>query len=148
MRRCTILYFIAVALSAQPTASPTGKWISNLKFFDDENYDRLELVLDGTKLTGKLGNDIFEGTYQNGRIEGEVKPRPTQTIKLEGALNGDRITGTALVVEPKVELKWVAIVNRPEAPSRPRRIRSSQPGLNIIFQTPSSRCFISVLETQ
>lgn len=120
MRRCTILFFIAFAVSAQETASPKGKWISDLKFFDDDRYGHLELVLDGTKLTGKLGNDVFQGTFQNGRIEGEVKPRPTETIKLEGALNGDRIIGTALVVGPKIELKWVAFREPPRSTEPPK----------------------------
>jgi hypothetical protein len=34
----------------------------------------LQLDFDGTRLTGKPGNDAFEGTFENGRIEATVKP--------------------------------------------------------------------------
>lgn len=35
--------------------------------------------LNGARLAGKLGNDPFEGTFQNGQIEGTVKPNPGTT---------------------------------------------------------------------
>jgi amidase len=88
--------------------SPVGKWISNLKFFDEPRYNRLQLELNGTKLTGKLDNNAFEGTFENGRIEGSVKLDPQTTVRLQGALRGDRIEGAGTVVEHKMELKWEA----------------------------------------
>jgi len=74
--------------------SPAGNWISILKFFDEPNYGRLQLELNGTKVTGKLGNDPFEGTFQNGQIEGAVKPNPRTTIQLRGTVQNERIEGT------------------------------------------------------
>jgi hypothetical protein len=66
MRICsTVLLFSVVAL-AQTPATPAGKWISILRFFNDPNYGRLELALTGTRLTGKLANDSFEGTFADG----------------------------------------------------------------------------------
>ena len=88
--------------------SPAGKWISILKFFDQPNYDRMQLELDGTRLTGKLGNDPFTGTFQNGRIEGTVKPNPQTTIQLEGAIGNGRIEGKGTLVENKIDLLWEA----------------------------------------
>jgi amidase len=109
MRYVLALLCLAAAAQAQTAASsPAGKWISNLKFFEDDNYDRLELALSGTKLTGKLGSDDLTGTFQNGQIEATVKPNPKTTIQLHGRLVGDRIEGTGLVVEPKLDLKWQA----------------------------------------
>ena len=112
MARYSSLVLLCVTLTgaayAQSSSSPAGRWISNLKFFEENNYDRLELVLNGTKLTGKLGKNAFEGTFQNGRIEGTVKPDPHSTIHLEGRLAGDRIEGSASFVEDKLELKWEA----------------------------------------
>ncbi len=109
MRYAIALLCLASAVQAQTgSSSPAGKWVSNLKFFDNDNYDRLELSLAGPKLTGKLGGDPFEGTFENGRIEGTVKPNPHTTIELHGRLEGDRIEGTALIVENKIDLKWEA----------------------------------------
>jgi len=70
-RSCFILFFPSTVF-AQAPASPAGKWISNLKFFQENNYQRLELNISGTSLTGKLGNNDFQGTYENGRIEGTL----------------------------------------------------------------------------
>lgn len=112
MRYAIALLSLAAAAWTQ-NASPAGKWISNLKYFDNDNYDRLELTLNGTKLTGKLGRDAFEGTFENGRIEGTVKANKDETIRLQGRLAGDRIEGTAVIEENKLDLKWDA---RREAP--------------------------------
>ncbi len=100
---------------AQTDSTPVGKWVSNLRYFEDNNYDRLELELNGGKLNGKLGDDPFEGTYENGKIEGVVTTGSKERIRLVGTLNGDRIEGTATVVNEKVELKWEA--NRETAKS-------------------------------
>ena len=62
--------------------SPAGKWISVLKFFDEPNYSHLQLEVNGTKVAGKLGNDAFEGTFQNGRIDGSVKFGPHRCVSL------------------------------------------------------------------
>jgi acetamidase/formamidase len=104
---CVCAFVFCCALAAgQGTTSPSGKWISDLKFFQDHNYQRMELSVSGTRLLGKLGNNDFEGTFENGRIEGTVKPNPQTTIKLQGILQGDRIEGTATIVEQKVDLVW------------------------------------------
>ena len=106
MRSTITLLLFSWAVLAQ--TSPAGKWISNLKFFDEPRYQRLEFELNGNKLTGKLGNDPFDGTFQNGRIEGTVKLNPQTTVQLQGTLRGDRIEGTGRVVEPKIDLTWEA----------------------------------------
>jgi amidase len=108
MRHWTTLLVLVFTASAQISSSLGGKWISNLKFFDNENYQHLELDVNGSRLTGKLGDDAFEGTFQNGRIEGEVKPNPRSTIKLQGTIEGGRIQGTAEYVEQKLHLNWEA----------------------------------------
>jgi len=116
MRKALVLlYLCAPALAQTAAPSPAGKWISTLKYFDQDNYSRMELTLDGSKLSGKLGNDSLTGTFQNGRIEAHVNPNPQTTIELEGVLQGDRITGTAKATdhENHADLKWEA---RREAP--------------------------------
>lgn len=106
-------------LLAQTASSPAGKWVSNLKFFGNDSYDRLQLDLTGAKLTGKLGDDSFEGTFHDGRIEGTVKPGPKRTIKLTGSLQGGRIEGTAVLVEDKLDLKWEAYRETPKGSAPP-----------------------------
>jgi amidase len=101
----TLLLFSWAALGQ---TSPAGKWICVLRFFDEPNYGHLQLELNGTTLTGKLGNDPFAGTFQSGQIEGTVKPNPRTTIQLHGTVQNDRIEGTGKVVEQKIDLKWEA----------------------------------------
>ena len=124
MRYAVALLCLAAAALAQ-NPSPAGKWISNLKYFDNDNYDRLELTLNGSKLTGKLGEDAFDGTFANGRIEGTVKANKEETIQLHGRLAGDRIEGTATVVERKQDLKWEA--RREPAPSASPKTYTFEP---------------------
>jgi len=46
MRYALALLCLVAAIRAQtPSPSPAGKWVSNLKFFEDNDYDRLELTL-------------------------------------------------------------------------------------------------------
>jgi acetamidase/formamidase len=104
----SLITLLLVSWAAYGQASPAGKWISVLKFFDEPNYDRLELTLSGTKLTGKLGDNAFDGTFQNGRIEGTVKLNPRTTVELQGTLRNERIEGTGHFVEQKIDLKWQA----------------------------------------
>jgi amidase len=114
-----LLCLVSAAWTQTASPSPAGKWVSNLKFFDNDNYDRLELSLSGTKLTGKLGSDAFDGTFENGRIEATVKPDPKETIQLHGRMVGDRIEGTATIVEDKLDLKWDAHREAPK-PAAPQ----------------------------
>jgi hypothetical protein len=98
MLRFALLCVVCSFCVAQTSLSPVGNWVSNLRFFENDNYHRLHLELKETKLTGKLGEDPFDGTFQNGRIEGTVKTGPKETIKLTGVLKGDRIEGTATLL--------------------------------------------------
>ncbi len=91
MRHAYALLCLAALASAQSTSSPEGTWVSNLKLAEDNNYGRMELNLNGTKLTGKFGDNSFEGVFQNGRIEGTVKLNQGPTFHLQGSVEGDRI---------------------------------------------------------
>ena len=73
--RCGILLLLfGYAGFAQDVSSPAGKWISNLKVFQENNYQRLELSLTGNELTGKLGDNEFEGLREwPDRRYGEAK---------------------------------------------------------------------------
>jgi acetamidase/formamidase len=120
MRYALVLLCLATFASAQSASSPEGKWVSDVKLFDDNNYGRLELGLHGTKVTGKLGDNPFEGVFQNGRLEGSVKLNPGPTIQFQGSIEGDRIEGTATIVENKLEYKWEARREPPKSAAGPK----------------------------
>jgi len=119
MRCRIILFLVCFAAFGQSPSSPAGKWISLLRFFDEPRYDRLQFSLAGAKLTGKLGDDAFEGSFENGRIEATIKPNPKTTIQLKGNLTDGRIVGTAHFVGQNVDLKWEA-TREPVGTSKPR----------------------------
>jgi amidase len=112
MRYATTLLLLIGVASAQnstpPAGSPAGRWVSNMKFFDQDSYSHAQLELNGTKLTGKIGDDPVEGTFQNGRIEITLKPNPQITIQFSGALEGGKITGTAVRAGRNARLTWEA----------------------------------------
>src|SRR5215831_5796377 len=108
MRYSALPLLLCSVAAAQNASSPTCAWLSDFKLFDQDNYDRLQFELNSAKLTGKLGNDAIDGTFQNGRIEATVKYRQ-RNVQLRGALQGDRIEGSATIAEDKVEFKWEAV---------------------------------------
>lgn len=120
MRQTLLLFVLAVAARGQGPSSPEGKWLSNFKLFDQNNYDRLELKLNGSKLSGKLGSDAMAGTFKNGRIEATIKTAQQQTIQMTGQLDGDRIAGKALLVEEKLEFQWEAKREAPKDNGSPK----------------------------
>lgn len=116
----TGMALLLFAYTAFGQTSPAGKWISVLTYFDEPDYDHLQWELSGTKLTGKLGNDVFEGSFTNGQIEGTVKPNPRTTIQLQGTLRNGRIEGKGTIVEEKIDLKWEATPERAKAATQPK----------------------------
>ena len=104
--RFTSAFLLLSALGYAQT--PAGKWISNLKFFDQDNYGRMEFEVKGSKLSGKLSGDTIEGTFKDGTIKAKVKANAKEIFELEGRVDGDRITGTAHIAPDQIELKWQA----------------------------------------
>src|SRR5579872_7406223 len=104
----SLLFLVALGWGQSSSPSPEGKWYFVAKVFDDNDYEHMELALSGTALTGKIGGRAFEGTFQDSRIEGTLKLNPRTTVKLEGRLEGDRMTGTGTMVEDKVSVTWEA----------------------------------------
>jgi amidase len=122
MRFASLVLCLYVPLSAQTGApSVTGKWVSNLKFFDQDQYQRMELTVDGTKLSGTIGRNHIEGSFRDGRIEAAFQQDPETSVELEGRLEGDRIVGTGKAVhqQDKADLKWEAR-RQPPIPETPR----------------------------
>jgi acetamidase/formamidase len=118
MRPCFALLLFSFLLNAQ---TPTGNWVSTMKYFAETDYDHLQFNLSGTKLTGKLGTHAIEGTFENSRIEATVKIDPKETIALHGMLQGDRIEGTARYSDDDFDLKWAAS-REPATPASPKTV--------------------------
>ena len=118
MRTAMALLCLGVPVLAQ-TGSLAGTWISDVKYFDDHRYNRMELTVEGTKLSGKFGRDAIEGTFQGGRIEVTIKPNSHVTIQLRGVLEGDHITGEGTLAQDadRTDLKWEARRLPPRPPS-------------------------------
>lgn len=114
MRTCITLLLFCLAAAGQNLNSPAGQWMSVMKLFDERLYARLQLDVTGNKLTGKLGDDTFEGILNQGRIDGTAKLNGQRTVHFQGTLAQDRIEGTAQVDGQPNELKWEAT----RAPSR------------------------------
>ncbi len=114
MRTTLLAFCFATAALAQ---SPAGRWTSVARYYDNPNYFHLELNLSGNQLTGKMGDDPLEGTFENGRIHATITQSSRQTIQLDGALSGDRITGTAKLMGPDLELTWEATREMPRTGS-------------------------------
>jgi acetamidase/formamidase len=108
MRIHIFLLLSGALLHGQTPASPAGEWVSHVKYFEETDYDHVQLELNGAKLTGKFGDKDFTGTYQNGHIEGTVKLNPEETYVLHGTLEGDRIQGTAQLTGENIEMQWDA----------------------------------------
>lgn len=108
MMRPLSLFALAALMYAQDLASPAGKWISTLRYFDQDNYGRMSLELHDAKLTGQIDGDAFEGAFEHGRITGTLKLGPHQSARLSGVLQGDHIEGTAEFVEEKQTFRWTA----------------------------------------
>src|SRR5215475_7162956 len=98
MRYALALLFVCLPVLAQ---APAGKWLSNTRWFDQDRYQRMELALDGDRLTGKMGRDTISGTFRSGAIEITVKQGDNASIELDGRLEGDRITGTGKATQGK-----------------------------------------------
>jgi amidase len=122
MRPAAALVILATLAGAQ---TPAGKWISNLKYFDEDNFARMELAVNGTKLTGKFGGDAFEGTLLNGAINAMVRANEHETLQLKGRFTGDRITGSAIILEWKAEFQWEAV--RDSSSGGPPKTHTFQP---------------------
>ncbi len=107
MRNALTLLCLALPALAQ---SPTGKWLSNTRWFDEDRYQRLELTIDGDKLSGKLGGANLVGTFRSGAVNITVKQANGFSEELQGRLEGDRIVGTGAATEggQHIKLTWEA----------------------------------------
>ena len=90
------------------SAQVAGSWHLVLVRFGEEFADaRVELKVDGTKLTGTLNELKLEGTAEGDRIQmTAIRPNGQPFGTLEGRVSGDRISGT--VKQGEEQFAWKA----------------------------------------
>src|SRR5438128_7630748 len=91
-----LLFAFAPTLIAADIA---GSWSFNLVSFGEEVAPaRLELKVEGDKLTGSLNELKVEGAVLNGSLKfTATRPNGKQFGAFEGRVNGDELAGTARV---------------------------------------------------
>lgn len=112
------------AFGAQPDIA--GPWILHLVAFGEETSPaRVELKVDGDKITGTLNELKLEGTIQDGLLKfTATRPNGDKFADLEGRLTGAELRGTAQQGNDKLE--WVAR-RVPPASTEPAQTRTFTP---------------------
>src|SRR6059036_891934 len=89
-------------------ADIAGSWIFNFVSFGEEIAPaRLELKVDGDKLTGNLNEIKIEGTVQNGSLKFTgTKPNGSPFGTFEGRVNGNELAGTVRMGDE--DYQWIA----------------------------------------
>ena len=95
---CNLAALLAPARAASGIA---GKWDCVFNTPVGERKGTLEMTLEGTQVTGKIGETALKGTYQDGKLElkGNVYSSEggyTAELRISGKLEDDQITGTAV----------------------------------------------------
>src|SRR5262249_52198829 len=108
-------------------ADISGAWRLNLVSFGEETSPaRLELKVDGNKLTGKLNELTVDGTVEGDTLKCTLtRPNGEKFATLEGKLSGDELKGTAH--RENDDLQWIARrVTMPTAAPQTRTFEATQ----------------------
>jgi acetamidase/formamidase len=113
-----LLAVAAIGLAAPVDIS--GSWIFRLVAFGEErNPARVELKVDGDKVSGTLNELKLNGTLQGDVLKvTATAPNGDQFAVLEGRLSGDELRGTAK--RPNETLEWVARRVPPPSTEKPQ----------------------------
>ena len=89
-------------------ADIAGSWVFNFVSFGEEVAPaRVELKVEGDKLTGNLNEIKIEGTVQDSSLKfTATRPNGSQFGTFEGHVNGNELTGTARIGDE--DRQWVA----------------------------------------
>jgi amidase len=117
-----LLLALAVALVA---ADLDGQWrVSVINFGEEVFSAKLELKIEGEKVSGKLNDLKLEGTAQEGVLKFKVtESNGEEFATFEGRLNGNELTGTAF--HQKDDFQWVA--RRAVLPTAAPQTRTFEP---------------------
>lgn len=107
MKRLACLLALALSVWAAP-ADIAGQWILHLVAFGEETSPaRVELKIDGAKVTGTLNELKLEGTFEGDVLKVRAtRPNGELFAVLEGRLSGSELRGTAQ--RENETLQWVA----------------------------------------
>ena len=119
-----LLLALAPGLGAADIA---GSWVFYMVSFGEEVAPaRVELKVDGEKLTGTLNEVKLEGTLQNGVLTFTGKrPNGDHWGTFEGRLTGEELTGTVRIGDDKDARQWVA--RRAKVPTEQPQTRTFAP---------------------
>ena len=122
----TKLPLLSLAFAATlASADIAGSWRFNLVSFGEELfYAKLDLKLDGDKLTGNLNDLKIEGAIQGETLKFTAsRPNGNVFATLEGRVNGQELSGTAH--RDNDDFQWVA--RRAILPTAAPQIRTFEP---------------------
>ena len=122
MNRLVVLLAVAGSLAAAEIA---GSWRFNLVSFGEEIAPgKLELKVEGTKLTGSMNELKIEGTLQGDTLKFTAsRPGGDTFATFEGRLNGQELTGT--VHRNDEDFQWIA--RRAVLPTAAPQTRNFEP---------------------
>jgi acetamidase/formamidase len=123
MPKTTLLALVVVCARITCAADVSGSWQLNLMMNGEEVAPaRVELKLEGTKLTGTLNELKLEGTVEGDMLHlTATRPNGALFGKFEGRVTGNEIAGTVHIENEKNDLGWVARrVVRSTAPPQTR----------------------------
>jgi len=116
-----MLAFVGLVSSVRAAEDPTGSWKWTVKLGDNSFDVTLKLKLEGDKLTGAVGGGqsnqetpITDASFKDGKVNftvvRELQGGQKFTIKYDGTLSGDTITGKSERERDgqKVSNDWVA----------------------------------------
>jgi amidase len=107
-----LLTVLLAAVTAQAQTDLSGAWAITVVDFGRPNTTRMTLKQDGDKLTGTVGNQSLEGTFNAGEISFKVGSRSAKGTLVDGRLAGE-------VVQGSLTAAWTA-VRLPARPAKPR----------------------------
>jgi len=86
---------------APPASGIAGKWDFVFQTPVGERKTTLDMTVEGTQVTAKIGEVVLKGAYQDGKLElkGNVYSSEggyTAELRITGKVESDQITGTAV----------------------------------------------------
>ena len=95
MKRTIAFLCVVLLASVAQAADVSGDWELTTKVFDDFNYSRVALKVDGEKLSGTLNDMKVEGTVKGDDVTfTATRPNGQRFGDFKARVSGDELTGT------------------------------------------------------
>src|SRR4029453_2147564 len=96
MNRTIAVLWVVLLAGIARAADVSGDWEFTTKVFDDFNYARAVLKVDGDKLSGTINELKLEGTIKGDDLTlTATRPNGQRFGEYKGRLNADELRGTA-----------------------------------------------------